>query len=268
MTYLSHDSLERRCRKRLEHFIRRSPDVQLPLPFELALAEVTRIAWHNFSSRRFEHLRRYRRTGQTLTSSQYLDLLIQRWCLESERVRRLADDDEAEWMRLYGTLAHLAARMLRRYPVHSAANEATDLAQRACERIRKSFYPCDVPFNAWATTILKNLVLEPSRSGDALDEAHDPVDTTDPALDMEGERAAPAAQLPDERVHRDFDQVEDRDLLDHALQELSPLRRQVIELTYFQDWSDLQIARQLGKNKGAIQTLRHRALGQLAYLLS
>jgi len=268
MKHLAHASIARLCRKRLERFIRQSSDVQLPLAFERALTELTQIAWHNFSSGRYERLRRYRRTGQTLTSVQYVDLLIKHWCVEGERLRRLADHDDAEWTRLYGALAQRADRVLMRYRPNSAVNEAADLAQRTCEQIYDSFYPCDVPFDAWTGVILKNLARAPTRSKDALDKPHDSVDTTDPAPPLDGERSNPAAHLVSDRASREFDQVENRELLERALRKLSPLRRQVLELTYFEDWSDLRIARYLGKTVGAVQTIRHRALSQLRELLA
>jgi RNA polymerase sigma factor (sigma-70 family) len=269
MAHSADSTLTPLCRKRLERFIQQSFHVQLPLAFPRALAEITRIVDNNTSNGRFERLSQHRRTEPKLSRSLYVDLVISYWVLEYERLHRLESRNTTEWQQQYSFLVHSAKRMLQRYPQNSVARGPEDLALWACEKIYyEGSYPFDVPFPAWAVTILKNQVLASSRSKDALDKPHDLIQVADYDPEIEGDRFAHAIEVPDAVANRDYKRIEDRDALDRAIRKLnSPDQRKIIRLTFFEGLDDAAIARQLGKSIGAIQTTKSRALDNLSRIL-
>ncbi len=151
---------------------------------------------------------------------------------------------------------------------------ARDAAQQTCLKIYSSAFPYDVAFDTWNHVILKNQILHPlTRSGDLLDRCRriDPLESMQ--AEMEDRRVEVAASYasnhPGPSHMLNSGQVEERDCIVRALVKVSSLERSaVIVFTYFYELSDEEIAVQLGKSKGAIHTLRHRALRQLQQILS
>jgi RNA polymerase sigma-70 factor (sigma-E family) len=83
-------------------------------------------------------------------------------------------------------------------------------------------------------------------------------------------RRRSSTERPVERTPDRADQVGDHELrlsLLQAMAELSPLDRAVLVLRYFEDRSTEQVARDLGKNTGAIRTRTSRALVRLRAVL-
>ncbi len=201
---------------------------------------------------------------------QYVDLVIRHVSQEYPRVQRLEMRDDAEWNRLHNFLASRAATLLQSFnPFGDRHEEARDFAQRAATLIFDHAYPYDVSFDAWATRILKNLILSHyTRSPDPLHRTRDLVSINAAPTRADSHALPLAESLPDETATRAFTRVEDRAWLAQALARLSsPEQRTVIALEYFEELTDAEIARRLGKSKQAVYNLRNRALARLNELL-
>lgn len=205
----------------------------------------------------------------------YLHRLTQVYRQEHLRLNRLAQGDHDAWHALATQLAKSAYRLLlhRGISADLAVEMAKDAAQQTCIRFYASTFPYDVAFDAWVHLILKNVILHTlTRSGDLLDRGHTdsldhlPFELDDLSLSV---IASYAATAPNPSHWPHSGQIEDRDWIVRALEKMAnPQRRAVIIFTYFYELNDDEIALQLGKSKGAIYTLRHRALKQLHQVLS
>ncbi len=182
-------------------------------------------------------------------------------------MERLAVPDNAEWMQFSTQLAAraYAALLHLQIPNGKAASEAVDFAQEACERIFVSPFPYDVSFDAWASRILKNCILQRyTRSRDLTDRNPGVMSLDQPEQSAESDQFSLHELVASAPGASAFDHVEVREWLMQAIACLpSPAQQQVIIDTFFHELDDEEIARRLDKTKNAIQVLRHRALRTL-----
>jgi len=195
--------------------------------------------------------------------------VVQVYLQECERLHALATNDAETWSTLSRQLARSAYRMLVQKGVSSgfALDKSAEIAQQTCERVFVSVFPCDVAFDLWTHTILKNVVLQHlTRSQDLLDRqkfVNSLDDMNDRGISYV---ATPINNYGGASVStRDIAiGAEEAQSLIEAIELMrSEERRAVIVYTYFSGLSDDEIASKLGRTKGVIQTLRHRALRQL-----
>lgn len=225
-------------------------------------------------ARNFESGRIHRVVGRTPAVSTerlepYIDQVIAVFLAEHERVERLALPEGDEWARLFRQLTNRAAAMLTRIRQSPAtAAEAIDFAQAACEAIFQHTFPYDVSFDAWATLILKNLILQRyTRSRDILDR-NPTVESLDslPTL-MIGK----SLSLHDLLADSSAGVFERRDIQDWLLQAISRLtsqaQQQVIIALYFDNRTESEIAHHLGRSVQSVYNLKHRALRHLKEIL-
>ncbi len=206
----------------------------------------------------------------------YLQQVIHIYQQEQVRLHALAQHDSDTWRRLGACLAASATHLLVQMGLDAAlaADLALDMAQQACCKIYVSIFPCDIAFDIWTHVILKNQILHQlTRSKELLD--RQPYIESFEALQTEQEdrhNFTPIGQMdadPGQTAFSASKQIEDRDWLIDAIAQLpSPERRAVIVYTFYYDLSDDEIAHRLGKSKGAVYTLRHRALKQLQVILA
>lgn len=201
----------------------------------------------------------------------YVDRVIAGYLWEGRRVERLAARDGTEWTRMCDRLAVRACNMLLRLglPTARAASEAADFAQQACERIFRYPFPYDVSFDAWATLILRNRILQRhTRSPDLMDRRAmvRSLDQSDRS-GTEGDSSLHDL-LADQSSDSAFERAEVQARLVEAIAHLpSQEQQQVIIYTFFDELSDEEIARRLGRTRQAVYNLRHRALVGLKQIL-
>jgi len=205
----------------------------------------------------------------------YLQQVVQIYQQEQARLQALVQRDDDAWRVLGAQLTDSAYHLLVQKGIDAAlaTDLARDMAQQTCYKIYMSTFPFDVAFNTWTHVILKNQILHQlTRSKELLDRQLY-IESFD-ALQAEHEdqhNFTPIGQMDGERGYSPFsssNQIEDRDWLIGAIAQLpSAERRAVIVYTFFYALSDDEIAQQLGKSKGAVHTLRHRALKQLQGIL-
>lgn len=189
---------------------------------------------------------------------------------ERDRLAALAASEPDDWNALCEQLTRQAYHQLvsRSIGPWYAHDKATELAQQACVRIFSAVYPCDVSFDSWVGAILRNAVIEfTTRSRDLLDRSVT-LQSID-QLDEQGiepqapepPRSAPPPEMDPGAVSLAFGDNEE--LLEAIRSIRSDERRAVLIMTYFQELDDGEIAARIGKSRGAVHTLRCRALTQL-----
>ncbi|MCL4395609.1 MAG: sigma-70 family RNA polymerase sigma factor [Chloroflexi bacterium] len=195
--------------------------------------------------------------------AEYVDRVVSCVVKEGPRIQALQDGDATEWNRLGNFLFTRAKPIVGRFRGRGGASaDALDFAQKACLVVFEKQYPFDIPFDAWATTILNHLIIaELTRSGDALDRPQPPESLEDPpgrslesGLPLSELLANPSALAP-------FEKIENQSLLLGAIDQLrSPAQQFVIIQSYLNQVEDVEIARLLGKTTQAVYNLRQRAL--------
>ena len=262
------DRIRTLCRKRIAALPANSPKSPASLENPVVV-----IVQRNLASGRFERLARVAKSKtksthrplSPLSLADYIDRVLFHVSREKERIDALERGDAAAWTRLRELLARRAMNICRRYRKDAALAQALDFADEACVTIFEQLYPFDVSFEAWATTILKNLILgRYTRSTDAMDRNAAP-DSLDAPRISGGESIGPLSDLIADRLSDlPFERIENQTMLVAMIERLhSRDQRRVIVHTYFEELDDAAIARQLGRSKQAVYNLRQRALVNL-----
>jgi RNA polymerase sigma factor (sigma-70 family) len=258
-------SLRALCRQRIALARRAAPNGFVP-PKD----RVVQIVRYNLDAGRFSRFAAQRAQKKPLTPAQYVDIVLHHFCREHTRVALLEQADPTEWERLRALLARRAYRIVNGFGSGTQVwAEACDFASETCLIIFEARYPFDIAFEAWATTILRHLILARyTRSTDALDRAGTPISLDAPVRAVNDAGDPPIELLADDQSAAPFEKIENQSVLLNAIAQLSPLQRQVIEGEFLHQWDDAQIARRLGKSKQAVYNLRHRALLRLREILA
>ncbi len=242
----------------------------LPTPPPDFESVVARIVEENIATGRFKRAASWRSKAHPLSLEQYVDRVILNVCREFKRNQALVDGDSHEWELLAQYLYERACRTIRRLrPDTDVSSNARDFSQQACLTIYHQRYPFDVSFEAWATTILNNLILAHyTRSPDAMDQFVLPYSLDEAVTPKERSANLPDQVSPDPQSPASLENIDNQMVLRNAIDQLrSPTQRKVIIATYFEDLDDAQIAKRLRKTKQAIYNLRNRALSRLKVLL-
>jgi RNA polymerase sigma-70 factor, ECF subfamily len=112
----------------------------------------------------------------------------------------------------------------------------------------KRYRPKGVAFSSWLYRIAHNLLVDRYRRA-----GRDPVELSDDVRDVRPQ-ADPADLLQNS---------EQRRALIEAVQQLTPEQQQVITMRFIENLDAGEIARQMGRQPGAIHSMQHRALASL-----
>jgi RNA polymerase sigma factor (sigma-70 family) len=265
-THLS--DLHTQCRDRVKALVTDDDLSGLGLSRAALSRLVCEIVERNAGSGRLDRIVACPLTARTRLA--YIDRVIRVVRLEYNRVQPLAERHEPTWTGLFDRLTQRAGRILQRLN-HTAPNmrEALDFAQETCETIFREAFPYDVAFDAWATVILKNNILQHyQRSHDVLERAPE-IQSIDraPTTSADADSFALHELLADPTADP-FAQAEVQDWLLAAIAQLpSEAQQRVIIEVYFYDRSEDEVARRLGKSPQAVYNLKHRALRRLKKVL-
>lgn len=251
------------CRRRVATLRPRHPAAR---EFEQWLVGVVE---ENLAGGRFRRFTAHRKCKSSLELAEYIDQVIRYADQEYARIRALEQGEAAAWNGLRDVLFQRAKALVRRFNETAVATAALDFAQQTCAIIFEERYPCDVAFDAWATIILKNLIVahytrspNPLNHPTQLDSLDMPKSRSDNPTPL-GERIAAANSLAP------FEKIENEMVLRDAIAQLaSPVQRQLIQWSFLEERDDDQIAQDLGKSKQAIYNLRRRALTRLHEILA
>ncbi len=248
----------RRC---LAFYLEANPALRLPLDEKAARRELDKLARHNFETGRYDRFRKHPRAPARLTPTRYVEHLVGGWVQEAGFFYRLCEQDPDCWNELRHSLIHSAASVLGKFP---SSETGEDYAQRACAQILLADYPFDVPFMWWACTIAQNMVHARARSKNRF---NDQALSLDASIHSDSDGLPMGWQISDPISEFFTEAIQERDLVERVLRRLNEPRRIVILLSYFEEWDDLMIGKTLGIKPANVQTLRHRALDQLAGFL-
>lgn len=169
-----------------------------------------------------------------------------------EIVARAQAGDVAAFSEIYTRYAAVILRYL--YARLREPEVAQDLTQEVFMRVLKGIssfeYRGEKSFLGWLYTIAGNVLIGQVRR-------KMPLATP---LDAGAEIADPSGQ---EAVHALFDKL----VLQQAIASLTEDQRQVLQLKFFADMTNNEIARTIGRTEGAVKALQHRALTALHEIL-
>ncbi len=231
--------------------------------------EIVKIALRNFGRGRYRKMAKTFTSPDLFTPDIYIDLILTTFVRESPRIAALVRGDRAEWHQLYNMLDMRAKSILK---IMSGLGDfdvgAFDFASETCKTIFEIPYPYDVPFEAWAVTILKRTIFARcKRSVDAMIRGR-PESIDEERLGEEGTAIPLAEIIADPGSESPFALVEDQMVLDNAIAQLgSRDQREVIWASYREGLSDDEIAERLGKSKQAVYNLRNRAIARLRFIM-
>jgi DNA-directed RNA polymerase specialized sigma24 family protein len=268
------------------------PELEAALPFSLTglVMHVAAIVHHNMTKQRARLAIGYRTTREhtsemadvltdvfadrtLLTAFEaYIDRIVVHFLREYDRVRSLAAPDDAAWKQLYEQLTQRSYRVLLRLHVapDRARSEAPDFSQETCELIFRTYFPFDVPLDAWTTRILTNCILQRyTRSLDVTDRTPMPLSFDGITEDSDEVSFSFFECLSDAAALDPLNQIVVKELLERSIASLrSRAQQQVILGTFFYGMSDAELAHGLQKSVGAVHILRHRALGALQQMMA
>jgi RNA polymerase sigma-70 factor (ECF subfamily) len=182
-------------------------------------------------------------------------------------VRRCVAGDADAWEEIVRQFNRRIYNICYRFT--GSADDAEDLTQEVFIRMYRtlaSYEPAKGAFTTWITTMSRNLLVDHFRRSrqerltDSLDAA--------PAADEDAPRladqiASPAAS-PDQRVHS----REQQEIVQAALQKLSPELREAVILRDLQDMDYREIAEVLKVPEGTVKSRINRGRTELARLLA
>ena len=136
---------------------------------------------------------------------------------------------------------------------------AKECASEAASKLLGAYFPYDTEFDPWARVIVHNVCMKQfrkeSKDVPVVEESYDSFEDTLKRLNH------PTLLVSDNRN----DLL--RELME-AVDQLTPLRRKVIIMKYFDSSSPAEIAKELGKTVRAVHSLQFRALQDLRKILT
>lgn len=182
-------------------------------------------------------------------------------------VRRCLAGDAAAWEELVQTHHRRIYNICYRFT--GSADDADDLTQDVFIRVYKSLKSYDLDrgaFATWVTTMTRNMLVDHFRKS-KYDRATDSLEAA-PGGDADaptlGDQLADTGRSPDQRVEG----LEAQQMVQQALQKLSPELREAVILRDLQDLDYKEIAGILRVPEGTVKSRINRGRTELARLLS
>lgn len=171
--------------------------------------------------------------------------------IESEVIRRARDGDREAFGDIYRACFDDVYKYV--YWNTGSREEAEDLCEETFYRALKHIGRYDESkssFRSWVMRIAHNLMVDRYRHRSRRPEA-----------ELDEGLAAPGD------ITSGVEAKELRAAIEEAMRGLTPEQRQVLQMKYFLEMSNAEVARALGKREGAVNALQHRALRKMGGLL-
>ncbi len=166
------------------------------------------------------------------------------------------------WKPVLGQMEKWAYRFLVKngYPeVATTWQNAMECANEAASRLYRAYFPYDTEFDPWARVIVNNVCMKfigrDTKDVSVIEESYETLENSLKSIDE--------STLLDTGDPNDLH----RELME-AVDQLTPLRREVVVLKYFKDLSPTEIAEKLGKSVRAVHSLQFRAVQDLRKFLA
>lgn len=146
------------------------------------------------------------------------------------------------------------------YPeVATTWQNALDCASEAAGRLHGAYFPYDTEFDPWARVIVRNVCMKfigrAAKDVSVIEESYDSLENS-------------LQNIAESTFSNSSDPNDLHSALLEAVDQLTPSRREVIVLKYYQDLSPAEIAEKLGKSVRAVHSLQFRALQDLRKFLT
>ena len=196
-----------------------------------------------------------------------------RWCvlddaqLVASLIRRCIAGDAAAWEEL---VRHFNRRIFNIcYRFTGSSDEAEDLTQEVFIKVYRTISSYDLEkgsFQTWVTTMTRNLLVDHFRKSKldrATDSMDEPTGAEDDSLSI-SDHIQDEGPSPDQRLLT----REAQEMVQKALQKLSPELREAVILRDLQDMDYREIAAALKVPEGTVKSRINRGRTELARLLS
>jgi RNA polymerase sigma-70 factor (ECF subfamily) len=182
-------------------------------------------------------------------------------------VRRCAAGDATAWEDIVRRLNRRIYNICYRFT--GSGDDAQDLTQEVFIKVYRTLNSFDVEkgsFMTWVTTVTRNLLVDHFRKTkqDRVTDSLDNSGSEDEDMLPLSEQLADGGPAPDVRVHR----RETQEMVQRALQKLSPELREAVILRDLQDMDYKDIALALKVPEGTVKSRINRGRVELARLLS
>jgi RNA polymerase sigma-70 factor, ECF subfamily len=168
--------------------------------------------------------------------------------VDEELIRRIQSGDNDAFRALYDRYAPAVYRYIR-FRVKSDADAediASDVFTRAWKALPKYKWK-GVPFNSWLFRIAYNLIVDRSR----------PKKFTMTGL----------SSWLTSNGHHEYERIEDRDVISRAFGSLSYEEQLILYLSFYESYTNKEIAEVIGKTVSATGVAKFRALKHLSKVL-
>ena len=182
-------------------------------------------------------------------------------------VRRCLAGDAAAWESLVQQFHRRIYNICYRFT--GSQDDAQDLTQEVFIKVYRTLASYDLDrgsFQTWVTTMTRNLLVDhfrKSKQDRATDSLEEPAGADDDSLSLI-DRVEDAAPSPDQRLLT----REKQQMVQRALQKLSPELREAVVLRDLQDMDYREIALALKVPEGTVKSRINRGRTELARLLS
>jgi RNA polymerase sigma-70 factor (ECF subfamily) len=182
-------------------------------------------------------------------------------------VRRCVAGDATAWEDIVRRLNRRIYNICYRFT--GSGDDAQDLTQEVFIKVYRTLDSFDVDkgsFMTWVTTVTRNLLVDHFRKTkqDRVTDSLDNSGSEDEDMLPLSEQIADSGPAPDARVHR----RETQEMVQRALQKLSPELREAVILRDLQDMDYKDIALALKVPEGTVKSRINRGRVELARLLS
>lgn len=203
----------------------------------------------------------------TARLSDYACLIAKTLQQDGEYINRLERDDNEAWKELFERQRKVAYGKLRAdgWSRDAASQRADDIAQRACEKMRRKRYPRDVPFPWWSKKVGRNEYLqEYTRGNDVLDKPNQ-LEPFESSYDEESVNLTASVGVEPHQLEKQIDTIGDiiRDAINYIAVEK---QRRLLELDLL-DYTTEEISQIMKQSVRSIYSLRHRAIKSLKAIL-
>jgi len=182
-------------------------------------------------------------------------------------VRRCVSGDAAAWEEIVQRFNRRIYNVCYRFA--GSYSDAEDLTQEVFLKVYRTlgtFDPQRAAFTTWLTTVARNLLVDHFRRT-KYDRATDSLDATPPGTEEDGQplvhRLADRSPGPENQVRN----RERREVIQQALQKLSPELREAVILRDLQDLDYKEIAQVLNVPEGTVKSRINRGRAELARTL-
>jgi len=185
----------------------------------------------------------------------------------AQLVRRCAQGDSSAWEEIVQRFHRRIYNICYRFA--GSADDAQDLTQEVFIKVYRTVGSFDgekASFNTWVTTVTRNLLVDHFRKT-RNDRATDSIDATQGADEDGPTLADRLASDGSENPHKHVESRERREMLQRALQQISPDLREAVILRDLQDMDYREIAQVLKVPEGTVKSRINRGRAELARLL-